>query len=137
MWLTYARAALPVAVVSAAFAAGWFVNGLRCETARLQVQVEADRRIQAGMAAAQRVHQKALEGYREDLNTVANRPPQPVIVRSPAAPRADLPATPGGAAGASGSGADRPADVDIGPDIARCRDELYRLRALINAVQPQ
>ena len=135
MWLTYARAALPAVVVAAAFGAGWYVQGLRCETARLQVQHAADQRIQAGWAAARSAHTSALEGYRDDLKTVANRPAGPVIVRiNPS----DLPgagAAAGGAGAASGSGADRPAELDIGPDIARCRDELYRLRALIEAVR--
>ncbi len=136
-WLTANwRIAAIAGVVLCAFAAGWSVNGLRCETARLRVQMEADQRVLAGWAAARKVHESALEGYRNDLATVANRPPQPVIVRSPA-PAVPASATGAGGTGPSGGrGAYSETERDIGPDIAACRDELYRLKALIHAVRP-
>jgi hypothetical protein len=126
------RVYLAAALLIAACGATWWTTATHYRGVIVQMELAATQNELKGWQIARQKQEKALEGYRTDLAAVARKPVRPVLMCN------GVPASgPGasGADGASGSGADRPAQRDIGPDIAQCRDELIRLKALIEVVR--
>ena len=126
---SYWRALAAGAIVVAAFAAGWLVNGWRLGT---EIETEkrlASERISQGWAAAEKVNRNAAEKYAADLERLGARPPRVVRI-CPGVPTA---ATSGPTPGVADTGAGE----DIGHTLRGCLSELYRIRALADALQAQ
>jgi len=128
------RVYLAAGLLIAACGATWWTTATHYRGVLTKMELTATQNQLKGWQVAREKQEKALEGYRTDLAAVARKPVRPVLMCN------NVPATgpaAGGVDGASGSGSDRPAQRDIGPDIAQCRDELIRLKGLLSAIQAQ
>jgi len=126
------RVYLAVGLLTAACGATWWTTATHYRGVLTKIELAATQAQLKGWQVAREKQEKALEGYRTDLAAVARKPVRPVLMCN------GVPASGSGASGtggAGGSGLDRQAQRDIGPDIAQCRDELIRLKALIEVVK--
>ena len=123
------RMVIVAVILSLAVGAGWFVNGWRKDKQIAELKQAAAERIAKGWQTAEKVNRNAVEKYAEDLAAVRGRPP--VVVRV-------CPGVPG-ASGGTGQPAPGVGDPglgeDIGPTLAACLTELYRYRALSEALK--
>lgn len=118
------------AIVAVASGASWYVNGLRWESKYKALELAQTEARLKGWETAAKVHKETVEGFRNDLQTIANRKPaRPVLVCSPGVPR-----TPGGTAGAGADGLQDAARTDIGPSLAALADKADRCAAQLNAL---
>ena len=118
------RTALLAAILSLAFAAGWFGNGWRLNAkhgAEMRKMLDAGAEVVRKRDAATK---PTLEKYRADLLALAGRKPRSVYRDPPGC----VPETASGADGAGPSVSDR---RDYGPELRIARDALIRYNALI------
>ena len=123
------RMVIAAAILSLVFGAGWFVNGWRLSGDLEKLKRENAEKIAKGWETAEKVNREAVQKYADDLAAVRGRPP--VVVRV-------CPGVPGaaGRAGESAAGVGDPgAGEDIGPTLTACLTELYRYRALSEALK--
>ena len=130
MWTTVSnRLVIAAAVLSLAFAAGWYVNGLRLNGKLERLRAENAERIANGWQTAEKVNRNAVDKYAHDLAAVRGRPP--VVVR--VCP--GVPGTPGRVGQPAPGVGDTGAGEDIGPTLTACLTELYRYRALSESLR--
>jgi len=122
-----------VVVVGVAFAVG-IASGagtvkLWADARMSEVEKEAAERIAKGWETAERVNRNALENYQIDLERLRNKPARVVRVCP------TVPSVAGGTDSPAESSVDRGDGEDIGPVLSGCLKELYRYRALSDAIK--
>lgn len=124
-----AQTLVRVAVVLSAFAAGfwsaWQARTLTIAEMRLKQQAA----LLSGYRAAESANRRAAEQYASDLRNLRDRPPRVVRICPDG-----VPAPAGGSGSAPGPGADPGDGEDITPVLTGCLAELYRYRALSDAI---
>ena len=124
-WRLAATAALFVAAFAVPFSAGWLVNGWRWEAKaadELRKQQETSNALQAS-------DQTAIRAYRAVVDRLHSRPARRLLICP------DVPAAPVAGAGSPAAGvADPGPGEDIGPAVRACLGELYRYKALSDAL---
>lgn len=132
-------------VVVGLFYAGWRANGWRVEAGQRDDAIaERDAAVRAAEAFRQRTADEInrvnaiSKGYRDEIDSLRNRPVPVVRVCNPPVPatKGESPTGPGAGEAAPGTGALPPqAGPDIGPGLAELADEADQMLARLRALQ--
>ena len=126
------RVYLAAGLLIAACGATWWTTATHYRAKIKDIEMASVKAQLKGWQTAAQMNKESTDEWQKNLARVARKPSRPVVVYDDSMSSGGR-----GADAASGSGADQPIKRDIGPDLAACRDELYRLDALAKRVRNQ